>query len=89
MAVPAMHLVKLPLSEKHQENITCTLAQPLTAAVLSKMYRENIGEEEILNELRVLLPRYAKEREDGEHFGDFVIRAGIIKATTDGTNFHD
>ncbi|MEQ2525195.1 assimilatory sulfite reductase (NADPH) hemoprotein subunit [Robertmurraya yapensis] len=56
---------------------------------LSKLYRENIGEEEILNELRVLLPRYAKERELGEHFGDFVIRAGIVKATTDGTNFHE
>ncbi|SEM11293.1 sulfite reductase (NADPH) beta subunit [Mesobacillus persicus] len=56
---------------------------------LSKMYRENIGEEEILNELQQILPRYAKEREDGEHFGDFVIRAGIIKATTDGTNFHE
>ncbi|MED2998250.1 assimilatory sulfite reductase (NADPH) hemoprotein subunit [Bacillus velezensis] len=56
---------------------------------LSKMYRENIGEEEILNELRTILPRYAKEREEGEHFGDFVIRAGIIKATTDGTNFHE
>ncbi|OAH57621.1 MULTISPECIES: assimilatory sulfite reductase (NADPH) hemoprotein subunit [Bacillaceae] len=55
---------------------------------LSKMHRENIGEEEILNELRVILPRYAKERQEGEHFGDFVIRAGIIKATTDGTNFH-
>ncbi|AME07431.1 MULTISPECIES: assimilatory sulfite reductase (NADPH) hemoprotein subunit [Bacillus] len=56
---------------------------------LSKMYRENIGEEEILRELRTILPRYAKEREEGEHFGDFVIRAGIIKATTDGTNFHE
>ncbi|CAI8836176.1 MULTISPECIES: assimilatory sulfite reductase (NADPH) hemoprotein subunit [Bacillus amyloliquefaciens group] len=56
---------------------------------LSKIYRENIGEEEILSELRTILPRYAKEREEGEHFGDFVIRAGIIKATTDGTNFHE
>ncbi|MDR7236832.1 assimilatory sulfite reductase (NADPH) hemoprotein subunit [Neobacillus drentensis] len=56
---------------------------------LSKMYLENIGEEKILSELNVLLSRYAKEREDGEHFGDFVIRAEIIKATTDGTNFHD
>jgi sulfite reductase (NADPH) hemoprotein beta-component len=56
---------------------------------LNKMYRENIGEEQILSELKVILPRYAKEREEGEHFGDFVIRAGIIKATTDGTNFHD
>ncbi|TWI58168.1 assimilatory sulfite reductase (NADPH) hemoprotein subunit [Halalkalibacter nanhaiisediminis] len=56
---------------------------------LSKMYRENIGEEEILKELRSILPRYAKERQEGEHFGDFVIRAGIINATTDGANFHD
>ena len=56
---------------------------------LSKMYRENVGEEEILNELGVILPQYAKERQEGEHFGDFVVRAGIIKATTDGTNFHD
>ncbi|WPP38089.1 assimilatory sulfite reductase (NADPH) hemoprotein subunit [Bacillus sonorensis] len=56
---------------------------------LSKMYRENIGEEEILKELRTILPRYAKERKEGEHFGDFVIRAGVIKETTDGTNFHD
>jgi sulfite reductase (NADPH) hemoprotein beta-component len=55
---------------------------------LSKMYRENIGEEEILSELGSILPRYAKERNEGEHFGDFVIRAGIIEATTDGTNFH-
>ncbi|WCK56649.1 assimilatory sulfite reductase (NADPH) hemoprotein subunit [Aneurinibacillus sp. Ricciae_BoGa-3] len=56
---------------------------------LNKMYRENIGEEEILSELRVLLARYAKERQEGEHFGDFVIRAGVVKAVTDGTNFHD
>lgn len=55
---------------------------------LSKMYRENIGEAEILSELGSILPRYAKERNEGEHFGDFVIRAGIIEATTDGTNFH-
>ncbi|SDM66970.1 sulfite reductase (NADPH) hemoprotein beta-component [Fictibacillus solisalsi] len=55
---------------------------------LSKMYRENIGEEEILKELKILFPKYAKERLEGEHFGDFVIRSGVIEATTDGTNFH-
>jgi sulfite reductase (NADPH) hemoprotein beta-component len=55
----------------------------------SKLYQENIGEEEILSELRVLLSRFAKEREEGEHFGDFTVRAGIVKAVTDGTNFHE
>jgi sulfite reductase (NADPH) hemoprotein beta-component len=56
---------------------------------LSKMYRENIGEEEILRELQVVLARYARERFEGEHFGDFTVRTGIVKAVTDGTNFHD
>ncbi|OLN21935.1 sulfite reductase subunit beta [Domibacillus antri] len=56
---------------------------------LSKMYRENIGEAEILSELRVLLSRYAKEREAGEHFGDYVIRAGFVKAVHSGLDFHD
>ncbi|NNU96712.1 assimilatory sulfite reductase (NADPH) hemoprotein subunit [Anoxybacillus ayderensis] len=56
---------------------------------LGKLYRENIGEKEILSELRTLLSRYAKERLRGERFGDFVIRAGVVKETTDGMNFHD
>src|SRR5690606_19829390 len=33
---------------------------------LNKLYKENIGEAEILAVLQELLPRYAKEREDGE-----------------------
>jgi len=56
---------------------------------LNKIYRENIGEGEILSEMRQLLSRFTKERVRDEHFGDFVIRTGIVKATTDGTNFHE
>ena len=55
---------------------------------LNKIYRENIGEEEILAELSKSLAHYAAERTPGERFGDFVIRTGYVKATTDGTNFH-
>ncbi|RUS42641.1 assimilatory sulfite reductase (NADPH) hemoprotein subunit [Cohnella sp. AR92] len=55
---------------------------------LSKMYRENIGEEEIIDTLKPIINRYAVERSEGEHFGDFVVRAGYVKAVTDGTNFH-
>ncbi|GGF93802.1 assimilatory sulfite reductase (NADPH) hemoprotein subunit [Paenibacillus abyssi] len=56
---------------------------------LNKMYRENIGEEEILHELRPMLNRYAKEREESEHFGDFVIRAGYVKEVRSGLDFHE
>ncbi|WP_308639776.1 assimilatory sulfite reductase (NADPH) hemoprotein subunit [Paenibacillus silvisoli] len=56
---------------------------------LNKLYRENIGETEILNELRPIFNRYAKEREEGEHFGDFCIRAEYVKEVHSGLDFHD
>ncbi|MDX1610418.1 MAG: NADPH-dependent assimilatory sulfite reductase hemoprotein subunit [Halofilum sp. (in: g-proteobacteria)] len=56
---------------------------------LNKLYRENIGEETILAELEPLIAGYAREREDGERFGDWVIRAGHVNATTAGRNFHE
>ncbi|MEV5024617.1 assimilatory sulfite reductase (NADPH) hemoprotein subunit [Paenibacillus sp. LPE1-1-1.1] len=55
---------------------------------LNKLYRENIGETEILDTLKPIINQYAKERETGEHFGDFVIRAGYVKAVHDGQEFH-
>ncbi|NHN30509.1 assimilatory sulfite reductase (NADPH) hemoprotein subunit [Paenibacillus agricola] len=55
---------------------------------LNKLFRENIDENEILQTLQPIFYRYAQDRLAGEHFGDFVIRAGYIQAVTDGTNFH-
>ncbi len=45
---------------------------------IPKLYRENISEQEILDELDGLIGRWATEREADEGFGDFTIRAGII-----------
>lgn len=56
---------------------------------LNKLYRSSIAEEEILSIMRPLIKRYALERHEGERFGDFVIRAGVIKATREGKDFHD
>lgn len=55
---------------------------------LNKLYKENIGEAEILDALRPILAHYAKERKAGEHFGDFVIRAGYVQEVQDGQQFH-
>lgn len=41
---------------------------------LNRIYKKNIGEEEILSELEVLLGNYAKGKKDEENFGDFVVR---------------
>lgn len=56
---------------------------------LNKLYRENIGEEEILNTLRPILFQYVKERQEGERFGDYVIRAGYIEEVHSGLDFHN
>jgi sulfite reductase (NADPH) hemoprotein beta-component len=56
---------------------------------LNKLYRSSIKEEEILEILKPMIKRYATERNDGERFGDFVIRAGVIKPTLEGKAFHE
>ena len=56
---------------------------------LNKLYRSSIQEEEILGIMKPMLGRYARERKEEERFGDFVIRVGIIKPTTEGKTFHE
>jgi len=50
---------------------------------IPRMYRENITEDEILASIDELVGRWAKEREADEGFGDFTIRAGVVKAVLD------
>ena len=47
---------------------------------LNQLYRENIGEPAILEILADALGRYARERQPGERFGDFALRAGFVSA---------
>lgn len=45
---------------------------------IPKMYKENITDKQILEEIDSLVSRWAKERKDNEGFGDFTIRSGIV-----------
>ena len=57
---------------------------------IPKMYRENISEQEIMNELDSLIGQWAKERNENEAFGDFVIRKDIIAPVVDSArDFYD
>ncbi|ODV61992.1 sulfite reductase (NADPH) subunit beta ASCRUDRAFT_69698 [Ascoidea rubescens DSM 1968] len=56
---------------------------------LNKLYRSNVKEKEILKILKPLFKRWSLERHQGEHFGDFLIRAKVIMPTTEGKYFHD
>lgn len=56
----------------------------LGAAVL-----DNADEAEIVATLVPLFKRFAEEREPGEHFGDYLIRAGIVREVRAGREFHE
>jgi sulfite reductase (NADPH) hemoprotein beta-component len=55
---------------------------------LNKLYGKDLNHDEIIAALTPLIASYAKERLDGERFGDFVIRQGYVAATTSGADFH-
>jgi sulfite reductase (NADPH) hemoprotein beta-component len=55
---------------------------------LNKLYGKDLDHDEIVAALTPLIASYAKERLDGERFGDFVIRKGHVVATTSGADFH-
>ena len=55
---------------------------------LSKLYKADVTSPEIKPLLAPIFASYAKDRNEGEKFGDFVIRAGIVAATIQGDDFH-
>jgi sulfite reductase (NADPH) hemoprotein beta-component len=55
---------------------------------LSKLYRESVDGNDIKDLLGPIIARYARERNEGERFGDFCIRAGYVNATVQGGDFH-
>ena len=55
---------------------------------LSKLYAQDVGKDRIVALMEPIFIKYAKERKPGERFGDFVIRAGYVKATKAGNQFH-
>jgi sulfite reductase (NADPH) hemoprotein beta-component len=55
---------------------------------LNKLHRRDVDGDAIVAALSPLFESYAKKRGRDEHFGDYLIRAGVVKETTAGVNFH-
>lgn len=56
---------------------------------LNKMHLENVGEDKILPVLDEALGNFAKGRQQGEHFGDFLVRSGYVPEVKEGRFFND
>ena len=56
---------------------------------VGRLYLDNADESTILATLGPLLERYAAERQDGERFGDFLLRSKVVSFTGDAADVHD
>jgi sulfite reductase (NADPH) hemoprotein beta-component len=82
------YLAEIGLVGKGPGRYNLYLGAAFDGSRLSKLYAEDIDHPAIIARLDPLFAAYAREREAGEHFGDFVIRAGFVEPTKNGRDFH-
>lgn len=83
-------LAEIGLVGKGPGKYNMYLGSDLAGSRVPKIYKENVDEATILAEIDALSARWAAERNEGEAFGDFVIRAGIVdQVKISFRDFHD
>jgi sulfite reductase (NADPH) hemoprotein beta-component len=82
------YLAEIGLVGKGPGRYNLYLGAPFDGARLSKLYAENLDHDGIVKTLDPVFSAYAKERQPGERFGAFSIRAGFVAATSNGRDFH-
>jgi sulfite reductase (NADPH) hemoprotein beta-component len=81
------YLAEIALVGKAPGRYNLYLGASVRGDRLNALYRENIAEPQILDELGILIRRYAAERTPGEPFGDFTVRTSIVPAMLAGRDF--
>jgi sulfite reductase (NADPH) hemoprotein beta-component len=82
------YLAEIGLVGKGPGRYNLYLGSPFDGSRMSKLYGEDLDHAGILAALDPLFAAYAKERNPGERFGDFTVRAGIVAPTSNGPDFH-
>jgi sulfite reductase (NADPH) hemoprotein beta-component len=82
------YLAEIGLVGKAPGRYNLYLGAAYDGSRLSKLYAEDIGHEAIVAALDPVFAAYASDRQAGERFGDFCIRAGFVAATSNGADFH-
>ncbi|HCC81660.1 MAG TPA: sulfite reductase [Methylophaga sp.] len=74
------YLGEIALTGKAIGRYNLNLGADFSGQRLNRLYLENVDEATILNTLKPMIEQFAAEREKDEHFGDFLIRVGILGA---------
>jgi sulfite reductase (NADPH) hemoprotein beta-component len=82
------YLAEIGLVGKGPGRYNLYLGAAFDGSRLSKLYAEDVDHAGIVATLDPIFKAYADEREKGERFGDFTIRAGYVAKTGNGRDFH-
>jgi sulfite reductase (NADPH) hemoprotein beta-component len=82
------YLAEIGLVGKGPDRYNLYLGAAFDGSRMSKLYAEDLDHDAIVQTLDPVLGAFARERQSGEHFGDYVIRAGFISACGNGREFH-
>jgi sulfite reductase (NADPH) hemoprotein beta-component len=82
------YLAEIGLVGKGPSRYNLYVGAAFDGSRLSKLYAEDLDHAGIIAKLEPLFVAYAADRKPRERFGDFVIRAGFVARTTNGTDFH-
>jgi len=83
------YLAEIGLVGKGPGRYNLYLGAAYDGSRLSKLYAEDVADSGIVAALDPIFAAYAAERQKGERFGDYTIRAGFVAKTGNGRNFHD
>ena len=82
------YLAEIGLVGKGPGRYNLYLGAAYDGSRLSKLYAEDVIDSGIVAALDPIFAAYAADRQKGERFGDFTIRAGFVAATSNGRDFH-
>ena len=82
------YIAEIGLVGRGPERYHLYLGAAFDGSRLSKLYAPDVAAKDIRPTLDPLFAAYARERNPGERFGDYLIRAGHVARTTNGPDFH-
>jgi sulfite reductase (NADPH) hemoprotein beta-component len=82
------YLAEIGLVGKGPGRYNLYLGAAFDGSRMNKLYAEDLDHAGIVAALDPVLSAYAAQRQKGERFGDFTIRAGFVVASGNGADFH-
>jgi sulfite reductase (NADPH) hemoprotein beta-component len=82
------YLAEIGLVGKGPGRYNLYLGAAFDGSRMNKLYAEDLEHAGIIAALDPVFAAYARDRQKGERFGDFTIRAGFVAATGNGRDFH-